>query len=238
MKDSIEKELAPTSTRILVAAIESITQVGLYRTSSNEVARRAGVTWGSIAHHFGSRMELMVAATERLGFEYCERLEAAQFTGATVGERLAEFAELVASIVHGDGYRAYMSLMVDLEHDESLDAGARERIRALVERAGAAWSAALRFVDPVIAEDPGMYWLFFCVVRGVELSELLLRAWPPRQLPWSDEDVARARKILVSALAGIVSETGAPMPPPGSAARSAAEGVGWPAGSDTGHSDS
>ena len=40
---------------MLDAVIESIIEKGYYQTSSNEIARHAGVTWGTIQHQFGTR---------------------------------------------------------------------------------------------------------------------------------------------------------------------------------------
>ena len=50
-----------TRERVIAAAVDSILERGFYRASSNEIARRAGVTWGVIQHHFGTREALMLA---------------------------------------------------------------------------------------------------------------------------------------------------------------------------------
>jgi len=44
-----------TRRKVLDAVVESVLDVGYYKASSNEIARRAGVTWGAIQHLFGSR---------------------------------------------------------------------------------------------------------------------------------------------------------------------------------------
>ena len=43
-----------THRRVLDAVVRTILEVGYYKASSNEIARRAGVTWGAIQHLFGS----------------------------------------------------------------------------------------------------------------------------------------------------------------------------------------
>ena len=47
--------------RVLDAAEECILELGYYQASSNEIARRAGVTWGVIQHQFGTREGLLLA---------------------------------------------------------------------------------------------------------------------------------------------------------------------------------
>ncbi len=54
-----------TRGRVIRAAVDCIIDLGFYRGSStNEIARRAGVTWGVIQHYFGTREGLMLAVLE------------------------------------------------------------------------------------------------------------------------------------------------------------------------------
>ena len=58
-QDSISRQ------RVIDAAIACILDQGFYRASSNAIAERAGVTWGVIQYHFGTREALMLAVLER-----------------------------------------------------------------------------------------------------------------------------------------------------------------------------
>ena len=51
----------------------------------------AGVTWGVIAHHFGSREALMLAALERASERLHEVVVEADVSGATLEERLRKY---------------------------------------------------------------------------------------------------------------------------------------------------
>jgi DNA-binding NarL/FixJ family response regulator len=46
--------------RVIDATVSCILELGFYRASTNEIARRAGVTWGVIQHYFGTREALML----------------------------------------------------------------------------------------------------------------------------------------------------------------------------------
>jgi len=48
-----------TRQKVLDAAIQTILEVGYYQASSNAIARRAGVTWGTLQHQFGTREALL-----------------------------------------------------------------------------------------------------------------------------------------------------------------------------------
>jgi TetR/AcrR family transcriptional regulator, regulator of cefoperazone and chloramphenicol sensitivity len=53
-----------TRQRVIEAAICTIVEQGFYRASSNAIAERAGLSWGVIQYHFGSRESLMLAVLE------------------------------------------------------------------------------------------------------------------------------------------------------------------------------
>jgi len=63
---------AETRRRILDAVVESIAEVGFPRTTATEIARRAGVTWGAVQHHFGAKGGILEAVLE----DTFERFEA------------------------------------------------------------------------------------------------------------------------------------------------------------------
>ena len=55
---------AETRRRILDAVVESIAEVGFQRTTATEIAKRAGVTWGAVQHHFGAKGGILEAVLE------------------------------------------------------------------------------------------------------------------------------------------------------------------------------
>ena len=54
---------AETRALLMDAVVESIAEVGLARTTAPEIARRAGVTWGAVQHHFGGKDGMLVASS-------------------------------------------------------------------------------------------------------------------------------------------------------------------------------
>jgi AcrR family transcriptional regulator len=55
---------AETRRRILDAVVESIAELGFQRTTASEIAKRAGVTWGAVQHHFGAKGGILEAVLE------------------------------------------------------------------------------------------------------------------------------------------------------------------------------
>ena len=69
------------------AAIATILELGFYRASSNEIARTANVSWGSIQYHFGTREGLLLAVVEELNQRFTTSVNQAHVSGRTLEER-------------------------------------------------------------------------------------------------------------------------------------------------------
>ncbi len=66
---------AETRAAILRAVNESVVEVGFTRTTAAEIARRAGVTWGAVQHHFGGKDGMLTAVLEDSFNRFMERVE-------------------------------------------------------------------------------------------------------------------------------------------------------------------
>lgn len=53
-----------TRARILAATVGSLDEIGFQRTTAAEITRRAGLTWGAVQHHFGTKDGIMAALLE------------------------------------------------------------------------------------------------------------------------------------------------------------------------------
>jgi AcrR family transcriptional regulator len=93
---------------VLNAAVETICDLGYYRASSNEIARRAGVSWGVINHYFGTREALLLAVLE----DAIERALAGLSDVRVVGnDRRTRLRQLINRILSFYGQREYIAIM-------------------------------------------------------------------------------------------------------------------------------
>lgn len=74
--------------RLLDAGIHRFQQQGYERASVVEIAREAGVTTGSLYHHFGSKLGLFLAIRDEMEKRMTERMEGA-FAASSGGGRAA-----------------------------------------------------------------------------------------------------------------------------------------------------
>jgi len=102
-----------TRRRVLDAVVATVIDVGYYKASSNEIARRAGVSWGSIDHLFGSREKLMLDVVNDLGSQLEAGLAEAKVEGDTFEERVESVFDALAA--HYDQHRFLVQMQILME---------------------------------------------------------------------------------------------------------------------------
>lgn len=122
-KSDVGNESTPS--KVVDAAIACILEEGFYRASSNEIARRAEVTWGVIQYHFGTREALLLAVLERAAAELQTALNETVIDGATLAERVDQLADLVWGYYARPEFLAYMQVMLNLSHDPTTESQTR-----------------------------------------------------------------------------------------------------------------
>jgi AcrR family transcriptional regulator len=117
-----------TRARVIDAAIESILEKGYYQTSSNEIARRAGVTWGTIQHQFGTREQLLLEVMNERWHTLQHAIATATIEGDTLEERLLGVLEVLASHYEEPAGLAHIQILLDLASDPNSSKATREAV--------------------------------------------------------------------------------------------------------------
>ena len=196
-----------TRARVVDAAIACILDEGFYRASSNKIAKRAGVTWGVIQYHFGTREALLVAVHER-GLEELDRcLTDAVIVGSTVEARLDSFVAALWSYYRRPEFLAYMQVVLNLSHDPTTAESTRLALKTSQDRVGARLPALGRGVlgdRPSDAEVEATARFLYNVVRGLALDQELLDAMPVEHSSAEQFDAQRAElvRVLARSLSG------------------------------------
>jgi AcrR family transcriptional regulator len=118
-----------TRRRVLDAVVASVIEVGYYKSSSNEIARRAGVSWGSIDHLFGSREQLMLDVVNDLGAQLEPRFADATIEGSSLEERLASVLGVLATHYEQGSYLVQMQILLDLSANPKMSPRDRRAVR-------------------------------------------------------------------------------------------------------------
>ena len=86
---------ASTEERILVAAEQCVTRLGIRRTSMTDVAAQAGVSRGAVYFHFTDKASLVDAVMARIAGQFVASSEAAVRTGTCLADQVAEAAVFI-----------------------------------------------------------------------------------------------------------------------------------------------
>jgi len=118
-----------TRRRVLDAVVSTVIDVGYYKASSNEIARRAGVTWGSIQHLFGSREQLMLDVVNDFGASLERSFAGGVVEGDTLEIRLRQVFDLLAAHYEKDTYLVQVQILLDLSANPKMSARGRRAIK-------------------------------------------------------------------------------------------------------------
>jgi AcrR family transcriptional regulator len=104
---------AATRERILAAVVASIAELGYQRTTASEIARRAGVTWGAVQHHFGGKEGILEAVLEGSFARLAERLAGVP-PGAPLPARVELFVARAWEHFASPHYRSTLEILLHL----------------------------------------------------------------------------------------------------------------------------
>ena len=201
-----------TRARLIDATIDCILEEGLYRASSNRIAKRAGVTWGVIQHHFGTREALLLATFQEGMRELIDTLESAVIAGDVFEERLESLADVIWRFYRQPRFVAYEQLTLNLLRDPTMDAATVRLVRRQQAKIGELLTElATQVVNREIADvlPPAA---LLQILRGLAIGLVLTDAVPRRVRRAAPEPAAPEREVLLDALAALVRETRKPDP--------------------------
>ena len=115
-------ESSPTRARVIVAALDAIHAYGYRNASSNKIAEHAGVTWGVIQYHFGTRERLLLAVLQASIDDVEGRIDAIneQLPGNTFDERFDAWETLVLESFGYTLFPGILQIVFDLGRDPSV----------------------------------------------------------------------------------------------------------------------
>ena len=198
-RDSISRQ------RVIDAAIACILDQGFYRASSNAIADRAGVTWGVIQYHFGTREALMLAVLEEGARRLNDIVVTAEITGKTVTERVAQYMDILVKYYGSADYLAFSQVLINLTHDPRTS----QQTRETMTRIGESVNPELNRLQRQVLAGTGIRRqavrsLLFHSLRGLALSHVMLETLPeqphtPRHFPEQRRLLAEALGMLIEA---------------------------------------
>jgi AcrR family transcriptional regulator len=191
-----EERTAKTRAKLLDATIESVLDVGYAQTTTRRIAEQAGVSAGAQAYHFPRRVDLVVAAVERLVDQRIDqtRRRAERIAGPPE-QRLSALLDLMWADFSSPIFAVFLKLWVaaadEPELYDRLVTGETRMARAITDL------AIESLGERAAGEDAeGKLLLIFSACRGLALTELLEPRKRRRRNQWP-----QLREELLAALA-------------------------------------
>ncbi len=186
--------------RVLDSAVACILELGYYQASSNEIARRAGVTWGVIQHQFGTREGLLLAVLNDRWATMEHRMATADVHGETLEERLACVLEVLAAHYGKPEHLVQLQIILDLSKNPKTSRETRLAVAAHGAELTRAWQPLFdRALGPA-AQDLDLVRYAFLTLRGYLQGALI----SSRIADTADDAVQR--KLLVRGVAASIRE--------------------------------
>jgi AcrR family transcriptional regulator len=162
-----------TRRRVLDAVVSCILEQGYYQASSNEIARRAGVTWGTIQHQFGSREALMIAVLEDGWRRLHERLGTEKVAGGSLEVRLWAVLEVLATYYESPDHLAQIQIILDFTANPDTSAETRRAIERHGHELTRAWEPLFAQALGDAAGERDLVVYAFTTLRGYLTGRLI-----------------------------------------------------------------
>lgn len=162
---------AQTRSALLDATLACLTDLGFARTTTTEVAHRAGVSLGALGHHFPAKSDLLAAAVGHLLERRLSDFRAAMLAVPADADRVDAGLDLLWTAFSGPAFVAWVELWVGARTDTAL----AEAVLAVRDAFRAGASDLLREFFP--GDDAGSYEpaldFVFTVMDGAALRGLV-----------------------------------------------------------------
>lgn len=189
-----------TRARVIDAAVECILEAGYYQTSTNDIAKRSGVTWGALQYQFGNREGLLLEVLNSRWHDLQSHLGSAQITGDTVEERLESVLQILSSHYAEPAHLAHLQILLDLSHDPRTSAAARKAVAIHGLELAREWKPLFVQALGEAAADDEVVRYAFLVTRGYLTGQLISSSIATT----ADDTVVR--QLLINGIACAIRE--------------------------------
>jgi AcrR family transcriptional regulator len=185
-----------TRDRVLHAALTCIIESGFYRASSNEIARTAGVSWGVIQHHFGTREGLMLAVLQKGSSDFAQSVEGVHVRGGTAASRVDQLVDIFSFHYAHPSYLAQLQILLNMDRDPRTSPEVRATMRLVAERANTPVRRLLSEALGAGADVSDLTTTIFLVLRGFGLAQQLLGSMSYDSLAPHSDRAGHQRELL------------------------------------------
>lgn len=158
--------------KITSAGLEALAANGYDAMTFSDVAKRAGLSTGALAHYFPRKQDLCLAILEDAVAGGVQRFRRRVKKAASLPDRDERILDDIFIVFYGPFYQAFLSVQVvartDAELRLALDRISEDGVRQISEIAAAGWEVGVAPADPNWLT---FVWLVVDTARGVAVSQ-------------------------------------------------------------------
>lgn len=203
-----EERSTETRLRMMNATLDCLIEEGYLNTTMHRVSARAGMSRGAQTHHFPTKIDLIVAATEHLFNEFAENVDELARATQGGGNTLEAFIdEIWARFFSGKFMYASLELIVASRSDPELHARLVPLIRNLHASLDRTWLTFFKGNDAAVGRSDVLLNLTLCLFRGMVVQSVL------RKDPQYYDDLLTTWKRIIPMFVSEPAELPVPVAP-------------------------
>lgn len=175
---SQKERSADTSARLMSATIDLLHERGLSRTSTPEIARRAGVSRGALTHHFAGRDAIITASVADLLSQTTQRLHRFAEDFMERGGSSDEIVDYIWRMMSDRLFYVTMEYLPEARHNPGFKAELIPTVREFHAGLDAIWTALASRTGVEADHVRTVMNTTMCLVRGM-IAQTVLRDDPP-----------------------------------------------------------
>jgi AcrR family transcriptional regulator len=185
---------AATRALLLAATVDSLVDSGYRGTTTSDVARRAGVSYGALLHHFPTKASLLCAAVEHLFEERITEFRKAMADLPSDASKTETSIDVLWEMFQGPTFTAWLELWVAARTDPEIS----EAVCRVDQQFSDTSIEIFRelYADET-AENPDLpriaIGILYAFLDGLTLSRLI-----PGHQPMDSQELLDVFKLLVS----------------------------------------
>lgn len=153
--------------------VHSIDEAGFARTTSQRIARCAGVSVGAVQHHFPAKDDILSAVLERSFQRLADRFEGASLQHASLEERVATFVDRAWQHYGSAAFRSTLEILLNArELSAEADTTARPILHS-ARGATALWSSLFGDVTRSTRRQRELRSFAFASLAGLAIAQRL-----------------------------------------------------------------
>jgi AcrR family transcriptional regulator len=189
-----------TRAKMLDAAVQCIVEEGFYRSSSNRIAARAGVSWGVIQHYFGTREKLLLEVVRESADELVTWLPTLTVAGDSTEDKLRAFVDIVFTHYRQPTFAASLQIFTNLGKDPRTTEDTRAALLDAEVRASGLWRQLVDQTFPPGSFPDGLGPQVFALIRIAAIGMATLDEMPHMTAYPVDEPGYECRNLLEEAV--------------------------------------